>query len=109
MVDEPRQADTKLSWAGDSMELVGTIQQRQYLNKVCGQGLGPHWRGAVVAPHHRGRILQGVNLINSMPLLSVVPPVYSVQGGLHGNQSLIKSLIICMPNKSLLLVVNLLY
>jgi hypothetical protein len=65
------------------MELVGTIWRRQYLNEVCGRGPGPRRRGGpIVAPHRRGRILQGVNLINSMPLLFADPPVYSVQGWL---------------------------
>jgi hypothetical protein len=60
MTDEPDQADTKLSQAGDSMELEATIRRKLYLKEVNDRGLEPRWHGgAIVAPRHRGRIIQG--------------------------------------------------
>jgi hypothetical protein len=42
-----------------------------YLNVTSGRGPGPRWRGgAILAPHRRGRRLQGVSLIKHSILIS---------------------------------------
>jgi hypothetical protein len=79
MTDEPKQADTKLSRVGDSMELETTIQRRLYLKEVNCRGPGPRRRGgAVMAPRCRGRIIRGnqpvVNSRHLMHRVGVVGP-----------------------------------
>jgi hypothetical protein len=61
MVGEPRSLDSKLLQVGEDDELVSTLVHILYLNNVVGRGRG----GAVVAPRHQGRTVQGKCQVNT--------------------------------------------
>jgi hypothetical protein len=66
MVGEPRTLDSKLLQVGEDDELVSTLVHILYLKEVVGQGPRPRWRGgAIVAPCHRGRVVQGKCQVNT--------------------------------------------
>jgi hypothetical protein len=80
MVEGPGQADTRLSRAGESGELVDTMWRRLYLKAIVYRGLGPRRHGAVAAPHRQGSVFQWLKPSKlSMPYLSCGAPVYRTQ------------------------------